>query len=71
VRRNYGPTTDHNGRIQRTSTVNHGPSDKWFTLDNGERPIWRSRGREFKSRRPDGVFGLVRCPILCLTDLVS
>jgi hypothetical protein len=33
-------------------------SDKWFTLDNRDRPIWGSRGREFKSRQPDGV-----CPI--------
>jgi hypothetical protein len=24
VGRNYGPTTDHDGQTQRTSTVNHG-----------------------------------------------
>ena len=51
--RNYGPTTDHAGGTQRTSTVNMDTSDKWFTLDNRGGPIWGSRGREFKSRQPD------------------
>jgi hypothetical protein len=30
-------------------------SDKWFALDNRAGPIWGSRGREFKSRQPDGA----------------
>jgi hypothetical protein len=35
-------------------------SDKWFTLDNQESPIWGSRGREFKSRQPDRAKFLVK-----------
>jgi hypothetical protein len=55
-----GPTTDHDGRTQRTSTVSHDTSDKWFTLDTHRGPIWGSRGREFKSRQPDRVKYLLR-----------
>jgi hypothetical protein len=53
VERNYGPTTDHHSRTQRTSTVNHGHQRQYFTPEICGGPIWGSRGREFKSRQPD------------------
>jgi hypothetical protein len=53
VGRNDGPTTDHDGRTQRTSTVSHDTSYKWFALDTRRGLIWGSRDREFKSRQPD------------------
>ena len=37
-------------------------SDKWFRLDNHERPIWGSKEHEFKSHRPDLLTPLIaRC----------
>jgi hypothetical protein len=48
-----GPATDQAGRTQRTSTVNHGHYRGVVHLESRGGPIWRSRGREFKSRQPD------------------
>jgi hypothetical protein len=71
ARQGVGQTTD---QLRTTTAELSAPqrstvdtSDKSFTLDNLEVPIWGSRGREFKSRQPDLANGLVRRPI-CLPD---
>jgi hypothetical protein len=53
----WGETTD---QLRTTTAELNAPrrttmvtSEQWFTLDNRRGPIWRSRGREFKSRQPD------------------
>jgi hypothetical protein len=59
-----GETTDQlrttpaelNARYRSTMDT----SERSFTLHNPQRPIWGSRGREFKSRQPDLANCLVR-----------
>ena len=62
--RGVGQTTD---QLRTTAAELSAPqrstmdtSDKSFTLDDRGGPIWGSRGREFKSRQPDGAKCLVR-----------
>ena len=65
VLREWGETTDHDGRTQRTSRVNYGHQRTVVQSRQPAGPIWGSRGREFKSRQPDKVRSRVKAALTC------
>jgi hypothetical protein len=57
---NYGPTTDHDGRTQRTSTVNHGHQRDAIHARQPRRPDLGVKGSRVQISPARQVFGLVR-----------